>query len=96
MATTVPTYGIGHAGQLAATWGYGNALVIEVLIPEKACVLIGADPSARILTSADGSGLVLVSANPEVRALISADPSFKILTSADPRAKVLRGRKECC
>ncbi len=96
MATTVPTFGIGHAGDLAATMGYGNTIVVEVLIPDKACVLIGADPSARIITSADGSVLALVSANPEVRALIAADPSFKILTSADPRANVLRGRKGCC
>ena len=95
MAGTVPTYGIGRAGGLAATMGYGAGIVVLVRIPSKAIVLIGADPSARCLRSADGSLVVLCSANPAVRKLVSADPSFVILESSDPRARELRGEEPC-
>jgi hypothetical protein len=70
VAVTVATYGIGKVGGVAATMGYGFGVPAFVpVLPGKACVLIGTDPSSRRL----------VGTSPAAQRLIGTDPSSKKL-----------------
>lgn len=69
MAATVATYGIGKTGGLAATYGYGAAPFFTPILPGKACILVGTDPSAKRLAGT----------SPVVQRLVGTDPSPKKL-----------------
>ncbi len=68
MASNIPTHGYGRRGGTIPAHGYGAGR-ITTRVPDRACILIGADPSA----------LELIGADPTARVLRGADPSARVL-----------------